>query len=316
MLTIYLKFHTEIKNLLYSTFVRKPEMSISGIFLVFILISYSIPFTFQPALISIKQSYHILLKSRVDFLTLLIYLPSNIIIFGSFSYLLLMGIFRYFSNFYNSCKIYLLIVALLGLPLFLEIYQFLVPIRNHALTDVLTAEIGVLVGISFFSIQKIWRFRDQAPLSIRHEEYLHAHLVFFQFLAVVYIFYIFNYFSFYKPLFASVNNFSVLFQSGIEKKFSRLKLRRLNLLVHFTKEVFTFLPAGFILSLLIKEVKNGWKIGIFIAILLAILMVGIIVNSPFPFSVLFTLLSIGAMILGLWLGYIGWEIYKYLVNSL
>ena len=316
MLAIYLKFHAEIKHLLYYLFVRKPEMSISGIFLIFIFISYSIPFTFQPALISIKESYLILLRSPVHFHTFVVYLPSNIIIFGSFSYLLLMGIFRYFVDFFNSRKIYLLILALLGLPFLLELFQLLIPIRNHALTDIIAAEIGVLSGLLFFHIQKMRRFRDQDLQTISHAEYLQAHAVFFQFLALIYVFFIFYYFSFTRPLFTSLNNFKVLFQPGIENNFSVLKLKRLNLLIHFTKEVFAFLPAGFILSLLIDELKNWWKMGGFIAILLTIFLIGILICSPFPFSIFFTFLSISATILGIWLGYIGYEIYKYLMNSI
>jgi glycopeptide antibiotics resistance protein len=316
MLAIYLKFHAEIKHLLYYLFVRKPEMSISGIFLIFIFISYSLPFTFQLDFISIKESYRILLNSSVHIQKVWVYLPSNVIVFGSLSYLLLLGIFRYFTRFFISQKIYLLIFALITLPFFLEIYQLLIPIRNHALTDIISAKIGVLTGLLFFYIQKMRRFNDKDPQMMNHFEYLQAHAVFFQFLALIYIFYIYYYFSFSKPLVASLNSYEVLFQPGIEYNFSMLKLRRLNLLIHFTKEVFAFLPAGFILSLLIAELKIWWKTGGFIAILLAVLLLGISIYSPIPMSVFFTVLSIVATILGLWFGYIGWGIYKYLMNTI
>jgi glycopeptide antibiotics resistance protein len=316
MLVIYLKFHVEIKNLLYYIFVRKPEMAISGFFLIFIFISYSIPFTFQPAFRSIRWSFYVLLDSSIRIRTLLLYLPFNIMIFGSFSYLLLIGVFRYFSQLFDSWKIYLLLLSLLGLPLILETYQLLIPIRNHAFTDIIAAEIGIITGMLFFYIQLRTNFRDQVHGNISHTDFQNAHAGFFQFLALVYLFYIFFYISFTKPLFASANNFGILFQPGIEYNFSVLKLKRLNLLIHFAKEVFAFLPAGFILSLLRDELQNWWKTGGFIAIILAIFIIGIIICSPFQSSFFFSLLSITATLLGIYLGYISYEIYKYLMNSI
>jgi len=314
MLIVYLRFHTQIKSLLFFLFVKKPEMSIATIFLVFICVSYSIPFTFQPSIVSVKYSYRLFLENQMQWRNFWVILPVQIIIFGTFTFLLMLGLYRYFTQFYHSSKMYLLISALFVIPLFLELFQLFIPIRNHALSDIISAEVGILVGIMFFLFQKYVRFADKKGSEISHMDYNRAHLEFFQFLGIIYLFYFTFYFVYNKPLFASAGNFQDLFIPGIKKNFQILKSKRLNLLIHFTKEVFTLLPAGFILSLLMQRLKRGWKVGLFIVILAVILFLGVLRSTVFPLSFPFVFLSGAAIVAGLWLGYVSWEVYKYLMS--
>jgi len=314
MLIIYLRFHTQIKSMLYYLFAGKPEMSIAAIFLIFICISYSIPFTFQPALISVKTSYRILIENHMQWKNFWYALPVQIIVFGTFSFLLLLGVYRYFRRFFRASKIVIIIIAIAFIPVFLELFQLFIPIRNHALSDILSAEVGIFAGLGFFFFQRLVRFREKTGIGISYKIYNSAHIEFFQFLAIIYLLYLYSYFTFFDPLYASADNFHDLFITGSKKSFRILKSERLNLLIHFTKEVFTFLPAGFILSLLMQRIKRGWKIGIFVLIPLLILFLGVMVSVPFPFSYSFLILSLSATALGFWLGYISWKVYKYLMS--
>ncbi|UCF65715.1 MAG: VanZ family protein [bacterium] len=314
MLIIYLRFHARIKSLLFYLFAGKPEMSIAAMFLIFICISYSIPFTFQPSLISVKTTFRILIENQIQWKNFWYALPVQLIVFGTFSFLLFLGVYRYFGQIFNSSKKYVLIVALSFIPIFLELFQLFIPIRNHALSDILAAEVGILTGLSFFLFQKYVRFGEKTGIEIPHKIYNRAHIEFFQFMAIIYLLSLYSYFTFFEPLYASADNFHDLFIAGGKKNFQILKYKRLNLLIHFTKEVFTFLPAGFILSLLMQGIKGGWKIGIFVLILLVTLFLALTILKPFPLSYPFLVLSFTATALGFWFGYISWEVYKYLMR--
>ncbi|MBN2367258.1 MAG: VanZ family protein [Calditrichaeota bacterium] len=248
MLLLYLKFHRQIKTFLYFLFVSKPEMTISALFLAFIFLYYSAPFTYQPGLSTVKHSAYLLINSRPGLADFFNSLPVSIMMFTTFIYFLCHGIFRYFSRHFRRKDIIYLLIAVIILPVLLEIYQLLIPIRYHSINDILSAETGLFLGFIMFYYQFQWQNNEQ-EMRKDHLFYFRKYLEFFKVLAFIYIIYIVIFLLNDNTILSFVESFRILFLSGGARNIAFIKASRLEFLIQIAKEVFTFLPAGFILSL-------------------------------------------------------------------
>ena len=94
-----------------------------------------------------------------------------------------------------------------------------------------------------------------------------------------------------------------------------MKYSRLNLLISFIKEVFTFLPAGFTLSLLWYKYRN-YPLPKPLIWLSVLFLPGIFFYFVSGFAIYDTnLFHIPAAGLGIWLGYVCWQIYEFMLGK-
>jgi VanZ family protein len=304
-----------IKKILYNIFFGKPEAIIAGLFLIVILISFAIPFTFQPSLVSIKQQYKILRMSSISWNSILISLPSQIMLFGSFTYFFLVGFSKYFYKKFSIIQLTVFTLLLMTIPVILEIFQTLIPIRNHSVSDILASSGGVLLGVMVFFFQQSGRRTIGKNLQSDVNSKLSAHFYFFQFITLTYIFYLVIFFKYQQPLINSAEIFGDLFRSVTKPEYQLMKIKRLNFLIQFTKEVFTFLPAGFIISLFLrkfKRVKN--TLFAIIALLLHLLYFLHVLNQNVSSS-FFVAIGLLALSVGIFSGYVLYEAYAYLMDK-
>ena len=310
ILVIYLKFHLQIKAILQRLFFEKPEMSIAAVLFIFIGLSYSLHFTYQLNIASILNNFQQLTSLRIDATLFFLYFMSSILMYGTLSYFLLSGIYRYFLSELSKSQKFLILLFAFTLPLFLEFYQLLIPIRNHSLFDILAAQGGLLAGGVFFYLQKPWMIGSPRSPGGEKRDYFNHYLHYFEGLLVIYMLYCLLYFNshlltFYPDSFGKV--------WSTPKSISDLQsvyLWRLQLLMHFNKEVFTFLPAGFILSFIRSEWKNkGWQITVFLLLTAVI--------SYYTYQLYLTgvyfLVSLFALLSGLYLGQVFWKIFKFMI---
>ena len=103
---------------------------------------------------------------------------------------------------------------------------------------------------------------------------------------------------------------------AIEKpEYQLMKIKRLNLLIQFVKEVFTFLPAGFIISLFLERVKRYKnKLFTIIAILLHLVYFSYAASQHIQ-SIFFMIFGLLALSLGIFTGYFLYETYMYLMDK-
>lgn len=315
MLIIYLRFRVVIKKILYNIFFGKPEAIIAGLFLIVILIGSAIPFTFQPSLVSIKEQFNTLRMSSISWKSILISLPSQIMLFGSFTYFFLVGSLKYYYKKFSIFHLTLFTFLLMIIPVALEIFQTLIPIRNHSVSDILTSSGGVLIGAAVFLLQQSQSWIVEKNVLPDRNGQLFAHFYFYQLFTLTYILYLFIIFKYQQPLFSSAEIYGDLFKSVTKPEYQLMKIKRLNFLIQFAKEVFTFLPAGFIISLFLrkfKKVKN--TLFAIIALLLHLLYFLYVlsqnVNSNFFMAIGLLTLSIGMIS-----GYVLYESYAYLMDK-
>jgi glycopeptide antibiotics resistance protein len=312
ILLLYLKFHLQIKAVLQRLFFEKPEMSIAAVLFIFIALSYSLPFTYQLNIASILENFRQLTSQRIGTDFSFLALASSILMYGTLSYFLLSGIYRYFTSELSGSRKILVLLFTFILPIFLELYQLLIPIRNHSLSDILAAQGGLLAGGVFFFLQKPWRVDSPGSAGGRNQTYFNRYLYYFQGLMAVYLVYCLLYFNSHQ-LTLYPDSFSRVW--GTPKSFSGLHsayLWRLQLLMHFNKEVFTFLPAGFILTFILTEwKKRGWKISLLLIFLV------LIVYFIYQLSLAdgYFVLSLISLLIGLYLGQIFWKIFKFMVSK-
>jgi glycopeptide antibiotics resistance protein len=315
MLIIYLRFRVIIKKILFTIFVGKPEILIAGLFLAVILISYSIPFTFQPSLKSIIHQYKILKMSVVNWTQFFISLPSQILLFGSFTYFFLVGLHKYFQKNSAVLKTILFTLSIMIIPILLEIFQVLVPIRNHSINDILSASGGVIFGAVIFSFQQLSSgFKNDNLIAVK-KTHIQNHTYFFRFITLTYIIYLIIFFKIHLLLIGSADIYGDLFRVIEKAEFQLMKIKRLNLLIQFVKEVFTFLPAGFIISLFLERFKrNKNKLFIVIALVLHLVYFSFAASQQ-VYSVFFVSVGLLALSLGIFSGYVLYETYRYLMDK-
>jgi glycopeptide antibiotics resistance protein len=103
-------------------------------------------------------------------------------------------------------------------------------------------------------------------------------------------------------------------QTTINSKALR-NYNRLNLLILLAKELFAFLPAGFILSLIwLKKYKKPMRRSLLIFFILLIPLVYYYIGTILE-RLHFNLLDFVAASSGITLGYIGWHIYKFMIEK-
>jgi hypothetical protein len=123
------------------------------------------------------------------------------------------------------------------------------------------------------------------------------------------------FFNYQQPLLISEDLYRELFVSLNRPSYQVMRFKRLNLLIQFAKEVFTFLPAGFILSFISVKFGTGKKTVFTVMVLLFLVMyVGLAIIHEAR-NVFFLILGLGALGLGTFLGYVLYEIYIYLLKK-
>ena len=315
ILVLYLRFHAKIKSVLFAVFARKTEMIIAGLFFIFIFTSQSAPFTFNISLKSVTAQLNELLAHPFSIEYLWSELLLNLLIYGSFTYFLFSGIFRYHRQYIFGKHWFYIVSGLLVLPVILEVYQFLLPQRNHALSDVLLAWSGMLFGV-LFALSQSHRLASKAGTKIDlHEWYSQQHNLYFILVSIIYLVYLANRFLF--P-FHPVHKWEII-EKYLQLSFSwspfyLLKINRLNFLISLLKETFAFLPLGFILSLgwFVRKLRPPF---VRETILFSVLLPGIF----YGFAILvkkemIIWPDVLAGILGVWLGSLSWQIYHFMTE--
>ncbi|OGB68237.1 MAG: hypothetical protein A2Y94_15995 [Caldithrix sp. RBG_13_44_9] len=311
ILVIYLKFHQQIKAILITLFYEKPEMSISAVLLIFIGLSYSVPFTYQLNIASILDNIRQFGSLRFNATLFFLSFLSSVLMYGTMVYFLLNGMYRYFQQDLSRIQKLLILLFCFFVPVLLELYQLLIPVRHHSLSDILAAGGGLLAGIAFFFLQKVW-LAGSIPPAAEEKNYFRHYLHYFEALLVVYLAYCLLYFNSQLSTAYTISSQNVLSTPKPISDLQSVRLWRLQLLMHFNKEVFTFLPAGFILSFVRSEWKNkGWRISvilIFLALITYFIYQRFLADSYFA-------LSLFALSIGLWSGQAFWKIFKFMLSK-
>ncbi len=240
---IYWRFHQVLKHWLFLLFHRKPEMIISALLLIIIFIAQSVPFTFQLSLQSIQHQIQEFVREpfRLDYPVS--DLLTNALLYGSWSYFLFVGIHRYHHTRLRGTLFWVLVATVFLLPVGLEAFQLLIPDRNHSLADVLLATEGIVLGMILWKIQERpgpWHLYDKDPLE--------RHIVYFRVITVVYWLFLFN--RLFLPI-DPVTHTSALTHLIVTRShhlFHLVERDRLEFLLSLAKEVFAFVPAGFVIS--------------------------------------------------------------------
>jgi glycopeptide antibiotics resistance protein len=313
MLAIYLKFRQQIKAILFELFVEKNEMIIAAFFFIFIFISQSTPFTFSLFFYSLKIQLHRLFTFRYSPDYLLDNLLYNLITYGAFTYFLLSGLNRYFRARLNKAAIFRIIAFLVILPLLIEFYQILLPARHHSFIDVIFAYIGMVFGYAQF------RFQNKSNISVPQNSnhisdiFRKREAHFFIVLGILYLVFLTSRFFVFEETGHLVFRFKSVFAENIREVSYLARPYRVQILIAFLKEVFAFLPAGFILSLLLdySPVKRPIKRLIWIGLIILPLLILWYVTL-FVIKVKLLWLNIPATGLGIWTGYICWHIYNFM----
>jgi glycopeptide antibiotics resistance protein len=316
LLVIYLKFHDQIKRILFHLFAFKPEMTVSAIFLGFILISFSVPFTFQPDLVSLRENFRILINKPFSISQFFAGLPVSLILFGTFAYFLMNGIFRYLKRELSTMQVVSIIVTLILLPFLLEFYQVLIPIRNHSLSDIVAAESGIWGGLIFFTGQTLTGQTFKQNKQDTDRIFFGYYMTFLKFLIWVYIAYFVTYFIYGDTLRSFLETIRDLFIRDSARQLALVKIRRMELLIHLAKEVFTFLPAGFVLSLTRFRLRQYFDKVLFISSLIILVLLGAYLVNVMKYSFNgFIVLHLLAMIWGLAAGHFFRKIFIFIMNT-
>jgi glycopeptide antibiotics resistance protein len=314
ILIVYLRFHILIKKILFRLFVNKPEIIIAGLFLLFIFISQSAPFNFQIGLYSISHEFNDMITVPFDFNEFITNLLFNIIVYGSLSYFVFTGTNRYFSYLFNIRLKIMLLIMLCFLPVMLELYQLVLPFRNHSLYEMVTAQIAVIFGFSFFLYHST-KFKNCKDSNSMEILYFQSYLDFFKVLSLVYIVFLVSQGILNEQKESISQLFEILNRNKDKLSHFEIKYMRLNLLIYVTKGVFTFLPVGFIISLFwsiyLRKGKTKYQI-IFFILLLSIILIF------FKISYVENYKLMGRIIInmsGICLGYVSWRIFEYLFQN-
>lgn len=304
ILFIYLKFHQRIKMILMELFFGKPEMSLAAVLSIFIFLSYSVPFTYEISISSVSESVRQFQSSSFRSSLFLLSGLSSMLMYGTMFYFLLSSLHRYFRDAISARQKFYVSLAVFAFPVLLEFYQFILPIRGHSYYDILAAWVGLLSGMAFFIIQKYGLLTTNLQLSYNtNSEYLKKYASYFNYLLLIYLVYGIAYFQ-------SLTWLVELQLPVSSNEIYHVRYWRLQLFMHFNKEVFTFLPTGFILTFIYSEWKSKiWKILAYIILLILIIY--------YLFQLFrvnqYLLLNVFALSLGVWLGHFFWKIFKFLI---
>lgn len=314
MLVIYLKYRRPVKQFLLETFAGKPETIFSGLFLLFILLMHSAPFDFRIEVESVHRQMLRFLENpwRIDDLPGALF--ANFIVYGTFVYFLFSGLRRYHQKYLNRRFYFLLIGSLLALPVGIELYQFLVPLQNHSLTDVICSYLGMGFGALIWYGQT--RRMDQRVSSPADENraYYSCHLGYFKIVGILYLLFLLKHF--FYPLTSPSDEVKLadLLVRDFPDFYTLIKLNRLKLLFGFLGHILLFLPAGFLLT--------GWwhtrcpssfsLRTLFVAAFF--LVVGLHLWGLYFSNIRRIWLDVPAAGIGLWFGYIFWRAYNYLLR--
>lgn len=314
ILFIYLRFHKSIKAILFGGFADKPEMIFAGIFLIFIFVGQSAPFTFSLTFATIGRAIQELLYHPFHMVHFLGDLLSGILVYGTLSYFLFTGMDRYHSRYFRSRKFWAVVAFIFMIPFLLEIYQLLLPERNHSIADVLIADAGILYGILFFAIQRKGR-RSKEKNNMTNEIWMRKQAVFFRFMIFVYLLYLGD--KFFYPV-HPIPDLTVLretFRQDIRSTLALLKYQRLEFVISIIKEVFSFLPAGFILSLIwYKNSKWSQNPDWLFFLLLLFLPVMLLTAAIFWGSHRIFFQDFPSAWAGIGLGYACWQTYEFMIS--
>ncbi len=240
---IYWRFHVGIKRWLFRWFHRKPEMIISALFLVTIFVAQSVPFTFQLSANSIRQQ---ILELQRNFLRVeypISGLLWNTLLYGSWSYFLFVGLSRYHRRRISAIRLMVVATLVFLVPVVLEAYQLLLPQRNHSFVDVLLGMEGILLGMI------LWKVRERAVQQVFYRHFpLEYHIIYFRFMSVVYFLFLVNRLLMPVAPVTHINFLSHISENQSQQIFHLVQQERLEFLIILLKEVFAFVPAGFIIS--------------------------------------------------------------------
>ncbi len=209
---LYTRYHRSIKSFLFTTFVGKPEMIMAAIVFAFIFVSQSAPFTFSVSIYTVRLVLREFFANpfHIDYFWSNLF--SNLIIYALFSYFLFLGLLRYHSRFVRQKKFFLLIIALFFYPVFIEIYQLILPFRNQSLTDIFLALLGITAG-GFIALFQWENLSISAPGTAEEKRmFLRLHSNFFKVIALFYLLFL-------------IFRFSVPFEpvNGIDQLMGRLQ---------------------------------------------------------------------------------------------
>lgn len=317
ILNLYLRFHKQIKSFLFSAFANKTEMVIAGFFLVFIFLNQSAPFTFNISpgsatsqLVEFRRHPFAVENPLADVL-------HSLLIYGTFTYFLLCGILRYHRRSVFAYRWFYFAGALFLLPVILEIYQFLLPQRNHSLADIFLAWGGILFGAGFEIIRYRLFMQARKKKPDFQITFTQQHNLYFTLAGAIYFIYLVN--RFLLPI-HMVHKWELL-AKNLQQSFSwsffyLAKMNRLNFLISLLKETFTFLPFGFIISLW-WFVRFSRPISIYEMCFLSVLFPGVLYTiAVFIKGDLIIWPDVLAGIPGVWLGFISWQVYNYMMERM
>ncbi len=314
ILVVYLRFHRQIKFFLFKFFAGKPEMILAGLLVIFIFISQSAPFTFRLSIYLVGQGFRELIGDPFS----LTFVPgaflASVLVYGSLSYFLLAGLRRYFRRELTARLYGLAAATLFLLPAIMEIYQLLLPTRFHSISDILQGEIGLAAGAVIFWYQFRTRRSGFETAAEEASCYYRREIRFFEVMGIFYLLFLAERYLFpFQPV-LSFHSLPVLMLEDWRNLYDFIRQQRLEFLVILVKEVFAFLPAGFIISLMWKYHRKLQISGIAIGLLSFFIPL-----SFYIISFLFTrqhmhLAEIPAAMLGIWLGHICWQIYEFMIG--
>ncbi len=315
MLAIYLRFHEEIKSILFTLFARKPEMIMAGLFILVIYLAQSAPFTYSIQPDSIAHQVAAFLRHPLRVENLFNDLLSGIILYGSFTFFLFAGLERYFSSSLKKMHYFLVLLLSLFLPLFIEIYQLLVPVRNHSLGDVFIAQLSVLFGAALYWNLRRDNRKTSHQAAILNGRHFSLHIRFFKIMGYIYLLFVMYRILFPVDFVPNIAFFKEVLQTDNVSTYYLIRYHRLDLVISIVREVFAFLPAGFILSLMWflkknRQIASG-----------SIWAAAILIPSVFFFSgVLFARqdanwFEIPSAAVGIWLGFACWQLYIFMLGK-
>lgn len=150
---IYLKYHVQIKGAIKHILWHKPEMIMSAIIFPFIILIEFAPFNIYLNRLAFSERWRMFLDHP--------FVMDQSFISEALVQVSLYGIWMFY--FYRGLRIYfpevkikyrsIIIVAVIFLPLVLEVFQFSLPDRRHSLVDILPAWAGMIFGWRLAKLQ-------------------------------------------------------------------------------------------------------------------------------------------------------------------
>ena len=102
-------------------------------------------------------------------------------------------------------------MLLLLVPVVMEIYQILIPVRNHSVGDILSGTLGILLGYVVFTMAGGSKKLPDRNYSVSLSFPVTEHAAYFLFVIITYIMYLFMFFNYQQPLLISEDLYRELF---------------------------------------------------------------------------------------------------------